>query len=111
MMVKVLFYAYSIGKSSSRKTAKAMREKGPPRGRIPKHLSPKQRMERKLRTLKVQRIYKQRKLIEPTFGGIKFGRGFVQFLLRGIEKASREWSQICMTQNLLKLWKARPSRV
>jgi hypothetical protein len=64
-----------------------MREKGPPRGQIPKHLSPKQRMERKLRTLKGQRIYKQRKLIEPTFGGIKFGRGFVQFLLRDIEKA------------------------
>ena len=41
--------------------------------------------------------------VEPVFGQIKEGRGFRQFLLRGLEKVNREWSLICTGHNLLKL--------
>ena len=48
--------------------------------------------------------YRLRKqLPEPVFGQIKQARGFRQFLLRGIEKVSAEWSLVCTAHNLLKL--------
>ena len=40
--------------------------------------------------------------VEPVFGQIKQGRGFRQFLLRGLEKVNGEWSLICTGHNLLK---------
>ena len=39
--------------------------------------------------------------IEPVFGQIKQGRGFRQFLLRGLEKVNWEWLLICAGHNLL----------
>jgi len=78
------------------------------RGRIPKHLSFADKMRRKLRTKKGKAIYSKRKeTVEPVFGQIKQGRGFRQFLLRGVEKVRGEWSLICTTHNLLKLWRAQ----
>jgi transposase len=48
--------------------------------------------------------YRLRKqTVEPVFGQIKHARGFRQFLLRGTEKVSGEWSLICTVHNLLKL--------
>jgi transposase len=48
--------------------------------------------------------YRLRKqTVEPVFGQIKQGRGFRQFVLRGICKVSAEWSLICTAHNLLKL--------
>ena len=48
--------------------------------------------------------YRLRKqTVEPVFGQIKQGRGFRQFLLRGLRKVSVEWSLICTAHNLLKL--------
>lgn len=93
------------------KECKALREKGPPRGRIPKDANAKERMERKLLTKKGRVIYKKRgSSVEPVFGRIKFCRGFTRFLLRGIEKVRGEWSLICMTENLLGLWRAGGGR-
>ena len=43
--------------------------------------------------------------VELVFGQIKQGRGFRQFLLRGLEKVQGEWSLICTGHNLLKLFK------
>ena len=43
--------------------------------------------------------------MEPVFGQIKQGRGFRQFLLRGVEKVGREWQLICTGDNLLKLFR------
>ena len=43
--------------------------------------------------------------VEPVFGQIKQGRGFRQFLLRGLEKVNGEWSLICTGHNLLKLFR------
>ena len=39
------------------------------------------------------------------FEQIKHGRGFRQFLLRGLEKVNREWLLICTGHNLLKLFR------
>jgi transposase len=79
-----------------------------PRGRIPKHLSIKERMERLLRTRKGKKAYAKRKeTVEPVFGQIKEARGFRQFLLRGLDKVKGEWQLICLTHNLLKLYRWR----
>jgi transposase len=78
-----------------------------PRGRVPKGLTIKQRMARKLRTKKGRQTYAQRKWItEPVFGQIKRGLGFTQFLLNGIDKMRSEWRLVCMSHNLRKLWAA-----
>lgn len=77
-----------------------------PRGRIPAELSTKDRMRRTLQTKRGREIYAKRKVIvEPVFGRIKQARGFRQFLLRGLAKVKAEWSLICTTHNLLKLWR------
>lgn len=78
-----------------------------PRGRMPQGLTVKERMARKLRTLKGRATYAQRKwIVEPVFGFIKRGLGFTQFLLNGIEKIRGEWRLVCMACNLRKLWAA-----
>jgi transposase len=52
--------------------------------------------------------YRLRKqTVEPVFGQVKQGRGFRQFLLRGLRKVAGEWSLICTAHNLLKLAAAR----
>ena len=78
-----------------------------PRGRIPGTLSIADRMRRKLQTKIGHAIYAKRKeIVEPVFGQIKQARGFRQFLLRGMEKVKGEWTLICTTHNILKLWKS-----
>ena len=77
-----------------------------PRGRIPSNLSPRDRMRRKLQTKRGRQRYALRmQTVEPVFGQIKQGRGFRQFLLRGLEKVNGEWSLICTGHNLLKLFR------
>jgi len=83
-----------------------------PRGRIPKGLGLKDRMTRKLRTVKGRRTYGKRKEVaEPVIDQIKQARGFRQFLLRGFGKVNAEWLIICLTHNLLKLfrWSWQPA--
>ena len=64
------------------------------------------RMKRLLMTKKGKKLYGKRKeTVEPVFGQIKEERGFRRFLLRGLEKVRAEWSIICMTHNLLKLYR------
>ena len=77
------------------------------RGRIPRTATVKERMERKLRTLKGRATYSKRKgIVEPVFGQIKEVRGFRRFLLRGLGKVRAEWTLICLTHNLLKLFRS-----
>jgi hypothetical protein len=79
-----------------------------PRGRPPADLTAKEKMARKLRTKKGRDTYSKRKsIVEPVFGQIKRCRGFTQFLLRGMEKIRGEWSLVCLTHNLLKLFRAQ----
>ena len=88
------------------KTRHGTRPPPAPRGRIPKDLGPRERMRRKLQTKRGRRRYALRMgTVEPVFGQIKQGRGFRQFLLRGLEKVQGEWSLICTGHNLLKLFR------
>jgi transposase len=74
---------------------------------IPQALTPKQKMAHKLRTKQGRETYARRKgMIEPIFGQIKHVRGFRQFLLRGLEKMRAEWRLVCLTHNLLKLFRS-----
>lgn len=63
-------------------------------------------MIHKLRTKAGRACYAQRKhIVEPVFGQIKHVRGFRQFLLRGLENVRAEWKLLCLTHNLLKIWR------
>jgi transposase len=77
-----------------------------PRGRIPRGLSAKQRMARKLRTKKGRAMYAKRKgMIEPIFGQLKQVLGFRQFSMRGLVSMRGEWRLMATVHNLLKLWR------
>jgi transposase len=77
-----------------------------PRGRIPKDLSAKQRMARKLRTKQGRSMYAKRKgMIEPIFGQLKQVLGFRQFSMRGLSSMRGEWRLMATVHNLLKLWR------
>ena len=76
-----------------------------PRGRLPKGATRVDRMKRKLKTKAGKAVYAARKtIVEPVFGQIKQARGFRQFLLRGINKVRGEWSLLCLTHNILKIY-------
>jgi hypothetical protein len=78
-----------------------------PRGRIPNNATIKERMERKLTTQKGRRNYPKRKqIVEPVFGQIKEVRGFRRFSLRGLSNVAAEWDIICLTHNILKLFRS-----
>lgn len=77
-----------------------------PKGRIPKGLSVLDRMCRKLRTKHGKKVYSKRKEnVEAVFGQIKEARGIRSFLMRGVAKVRGEWDLICLTHNVLKLWR------
>ena len=66
----------------------------------------KERMRAKLSTAAGRALYAQRKaIVEPVFGQIKEARGFRRFLLRGLAKVRGEWRLVCLTHNLLKIWR------
>jgi len=89
------------------KQRKAARERGCPRGRIPKDLGLRERMERKLLTKRGRRLYRLRSVLsEPVFGQVKEGQGFRRFMRRGLRAASSESVLIGTTHNLLKLWRS-----
>jgi hypothetical protein len=84
-----------------------MAEQLPPEKPIPDNLSPTELMEWKLLTDRGRRLYKIRgKTVEPVFGQIKDARGFDKFMQRGFEACRSEWSLICATHSLLKLWRS-----
>src|SRR5438132_1409218 len=65
-----------------------------------------ERMAAKVRTPAGRAVYARRKVIvEPVFGQIKAVRGFRRFLLRGANRLRGEWSLVCLTHNLLKIWR------
>ena len=75
-----------------------------PRGRIPNNLTPKQRMTRKLQTLKGKADYARRKaIVEPVFGQMKVAQDAERFRLRGTDKTDGEWALHTFCHNLRKL--------
>ena len=76
------------------------------RGPLPKTAAIVDRMSRKLHTKAGAAVYATRKrIVEPMIRQIKQARGFRQFLLRGFEKVQGEWSLVCTTHNILKLYR------
>ena len=93
------------------KQRKAQREQPAPRGRIPKCLTARERMDRALLTKRGRRLYKTRgQTVEPVFGQIKVGRGCDRFMRRGEQACASEWKLLCTTHNLLKLWRSGKAR-
>lgn len=77
----------------------------PPPATVPE-AGAKEKMQQKLRSATGKALYAARKhIVEPVFGQIKSARGIRKFLLRGLEKVSAEWQLICLTHNLLKIWR------
>jgi transposase len=77
----------------------------PPPATVPE-AGAKEKMQEKLRSATGKALYAARKhIVEPVFGQIKSARGVRKFLLRGLEKVSAEWQLICLTHNLLKIWR------
>jgi transposase len=63
-------------------------------------------MRDKLATPDGMAAYAKRKItVEPVFGQIKHTRGFRMFSFRGLTNAAAEWDLICLTHNLLKLFR------
>src|SRR3990167_5109483 len=84
----------------------------PGSGLAPEGASVKEAMQHKLRTPAGRDVYKMRKaIVEPVFGQIKEGRGFRRFSFRGFEHVKAEWTLICLTHNLLKLFRFKASLV
>lgn len=66
--------------------------------------SPVVKMRHRLKTPKGKVIYAKRKsTVEPVFGVIKQVMGFRQFLIRGLETVTGEWTLVCMAYNLKRL--------
>ena len=77
-----------------------------PRGPLPKGVTRVDRMKRKLQTKAGAALYAARKaIVEPVFGQIKQARGFRRFSLRGLAKVQAEWAFVCLTHNILKLYR------
>jgi transposase len=75
---------------------------------LPGEMTAQEKMAAKLRTPAGKAIYARRKaIVEPVFGQIKGVRGFRRFLLRGLAKVRGEWRLVCLTHNLLKIWRYR----
>jgi IS5 family transposase len=73
-----------------------------------RHSPPAVMMRARLMTTMAQEIYARRKaIVEPVFGQAKEVRRFRRFSLRGYRHASGEWTLVCLTHNLLKLFRAR----
>jgi transposase len=74
--------------------------------RAPKHQSAKQRLAQRLATEHGKALYRLRsQSVEAAFGQIKEARGCRRFHRRGHSAVSSEWTFICATHNLLKLWR------
>lgn len=83
-----------------------------PRGRIPKGLTRKERMRRRLKTKRGRAEYNKRKItVEPVCGQLKTVQGIRQFLLRGHAQVQNEWTLACTGHNLLKLYRAAKRKI
>jgi Transposase DDE domain len=93
---------------SGRATLTAAVEAEQKAGASAKEQSAKEQMRAKMQTQRGRAVYGLRKgVVEPVFGQIKAARGFRRFSLRGLEKIRAEWRLVCLTHNLLKIWRYR----
>ncbi len=82
----------------------ALRDAPPPRGRKPKNLTARERMDRKLRTRHGRDRYRRRGAsVEPVFGQMKDRQGARHFSMRGLQRCRGEWNLQAAVHNLRKL--------
>ena len=95
---------YLIATTKDWKQRKAMRDAPPPRGRMPKGMSARERMERRLLTKRGRALYRLRgQTVEPVFGHVKEQQGADRFMMRGLEACRGEWKLHAATHNMRKL--------
>jgi len=76
---------------------------------IPLDNSVRARMWQKLMSQQGRQLFNRRKtIVEPVFAQIKHVRSFRKFMLRGLAQVEGEWLLMCLTHNVLKLFRARP---
>lgn len=93
-----------IATRQDRKQRAELRDAASPRGRMPKGLSARGRMQRRLRTKRGRAIYAQRGAsVEPVFGQMKDRQGAGQFSMRGLAACQGEWHLHAAVHNLRKL--------
>ncbi len=72
----------------------------------------RKRMRDKLQTRDGKAVYARRKsIVELALGQIKAARGFRRFSLRSFFKVRAEWTLVCLTHNLLKLYRSKLATV
>lgn len=99
----IIVYA-AVQKSSHHKTiADLLPQPEPPAPGLT--ATPQEIMAHRLQTKIGKTLYKLRKqTVEPVFGIIKEIMGFRRFLLRGRAKVSLEWTLVCVSYNLKRLF-------
>jgi hypothetical protein len=71
---------------------------------MPSHLTPRQRMQRKLLTKRGRDLYRRRgQTIEPVFGQLKEIQGAGRLMVRGFTAGTGEWALHGVAHNLKKL--------
>jgi transposase len=99
----VTVYA-AVEKSSHHKTVADLLPQPAPPAPGP-DASAKEHMAHRLKTAVGQALYRLRKqTVEPVFGIIKEVMGFRRFRLRGRRKVSLEWTLVCVSYNLKRLF-------
>ena len=94
----------AVGKRSHHKTLADLGPQPEPAAPGP-DATPKETMGHRLATAAGKTLYKLRKqTVEPVFGIIKEVMGFRRFSLRGLEKVSLEWTLVCVSYNLKRLF-------
>ena len=94
----------ATGKQKHGETSQPVEENPPEAG---DETSLRDRMKRKLASDAGRDVYRMRKaIVEPVFGQIKEWRGFRRFSLRGLDNVRSEWKLVCLTHNLLKLFRS-----
>ena len=105
-----------IATKKDHKQRAELRDAPPPRGRIPKTMSTRERMDRKLRTKRGLEIYAQRsQTVEPVFGHpvfghMKDGQGAGRFSMRGLHACRGGW-HLAAVYNLRKRHRESAQRV
>ena len=93
-----------IATQKDHKQRAALREAPAPRGRIPKSMTVRERMDRKLRTKRGRALYRKRGAsVEPVFGQMKDRQNAGRFSMRGLELCRGEWQLQAAVHNLRKL--------
>ena len=93
-----------IATQKDRAQRAVLRDVPPPRGRKPKNMTARERMQRKLRTKRGRTRYRQRGAsVEPVFGQMKDRQGARRFSMRGLDRCRGEWLLDAAVHNLRKL--------